>query len=107
MTVYLAHRLTEKLESQLTNCKLISDNEKTYAGLGLIGKVFRFGTISLMLAFPKAYARKGLVDIREVNQVPSHTKKSLSRLVIICLALFFALLLFRACLYFADHHQGL
>lgn len=107
MTFYLSHRLTEKIESQLTNCKLISDNKKIYAGLGFMGKVFRFGTISLVLVFPETYARRGLVDIREIDQLPSHTKKLLSRLVTVCLSLFFALLLFRACLYLADHLQSL
>lgn len=107
ITLYLSHRLTEHIESMLPNCKLISENRKTYAGLGFTGKVFRFGTISLMLTFPKAYARKGLIDIREVNQLPNHTRKSLIRLVIVCLALFLALLLFRALLYVADHYQTL
>jgi len=107
MTFYLTHRLTEKLEAQLTNCKLINDNKKTYDKLGFIGKVFRFGTISLITVNPKSYARKGLVDIREIDQLPNHTKKLLSRLVITCLALFFALLAFRACLYFADHYKNL
>lgn len=107
ITLYLSHRLTEHIESLLPNCKLISENRKTYAELGFIGKVFRFGTISLMLVSPKAYARKGLIDINEVNQLPARIKKLLSRLVIVCLALFLTLLLFRACLYAVDHYQTL
>jgi len=107
ITFYLSHRLTEKIESQLANCRLISDNKRIYAQFGFMGKVFRFGTISLVLVFPKAYARKGLVDTREIDQLPSHTKKPLGRLVILCLALFFSLLLFGSCLYFIDHYSDL
>lgn len=106
-TLYLPHRLTEHIESMLPNCKLISEDRKTYAGLGFTGKVFRFRTISLMLTFPKAYARKGLIDAKEANQLPSHTKKLLSRLVIVCIALFLALLLFRPFLYIDDNYQTL
>ncbi|MGF6394853.1 hypothetical protein [Pseudomonas plecoglossicida] len=107
ITFYLSHRLTEEIESQLPNCKLIRDNKAIYSSLGFVGKVFRFGTISLMLVFPKAYARKGLIDLNEVEQLPRHTKKTLSRLITLCLALFLALLLLMACLYVADHYQGL
>jgi ABC-type transport system involved in multi-copper enzyme maturation permease subunit len=107
ITLYLSHRLTEHIESMPPNCRLISENRKTYTELGFTWKALRFGTISLILTFPKAYARKGLTDIKEANQLPSHTKKLLSRLVIVCLALFLALLLFRAFLYVADHYQTL
>ncbi|WP_409310787.1 hypothetical protein, partial [Pseudomonas putida] len=107
ITLYLPHRPTEHIESMRPNCKLISENRKTNTELGFTGKALRFGTISLMPTFPKAYARKGLIGIKEANQLPSHTEKLLSRLVIVCLALFLALLLFRAFLYIADHYQTL
>lgn len=107
ITFYLSHRLTEKLESLLPNCKLINDNKIIYSGLGFTGKVFRFGTISLMLLFPKTYARKGLIDLNEVEQLPRHIKKILIRLITLCLALFLALLSFKAGLYVADHYKGL
>lgn len=90
-----------------TQLQVNQREQKTYTKLGFTGKALRFGTTSLMLTFPKAYARIGLIDIKEANQLPSHTKKLLSRLVIVCLALFLALLLFRAFLYIADQYQTL
>ncbi|HEN8712874.1 TPA: hypothetical protein U8203_003410 [Pseudomonas putida] len=105
LTLYLSHRMIEHIESLLPNSKLINDNIKLYAGLGLPGKAARFGAISFMLIFPKAYARRGLIDIHEVNQLPDHIKKPLTRLVITCLALALALLAFGACLYAAENYK--
>ena len=84
-TVYMAHRHIEKIESLLPNCRLVQDTKKLYSHAGLLGKVLRTGTISLMLVVPRAYARKGLADYREVMQFP---KRLRGWLVVLVLSVF-------------------
>lgn len=99
LTFYLSHRDTEYIESLLPSCKIINDNRKLYSEFGLTGKIIRFGALSLMLVFPEAYARRGLINFDEVDRLPERMKKRLCRLVIFNLALFLALLLTHACRY--------
>ncbi|AIR89463.1 hypothetical protein LK03_09305 [Pseudomonas cremoricolorata] len=107
ITVYLAHRLTEEIESQLTNSKLIMDNLKIYASKGIAGKIHRLGVISLVFMAPQVFARKHLVDLQEINRIPIHTRKRLSRLTITCAALCVAFLSLWACVYFAKPYLGI
>ena len=100
ITFYLSHRDTDHIESLLPNCKIISDNRKLYSKFGLTGKIIRFGALSLMLVFPDALERCGLINIVYVDLLPSRIKKRLCRLVIFNLALFLALLLLHACQHF-------
>lgn len=100
VTFYLSHRDTEHIESLLPNCKFVNNNRKLYSDFGLTGKIIRFGALSLMLVFSEAYARRGLINLDEVDRLPARMKKRLCRLVIFNLALFLALLLLHACQHF-------
>lgn len=100
VTFYLSHRDTEYIESLLPNCKIVKDNRKLYSEFGLTGKIIRFGALSIMLVFSEAYARRGLINLEEVDKLPARIKKRLCRLVIFNLALFLALLLINACRHF-------
>lgn len=100
ITFYLSHRDTDHIESLLPNCKIVSDNRNLYSKFGLTGKIIRFGALSLMLVFPEAYAHRGLINLDEVDRLPTRMKNRLCRLVIFNLALFLALLLLHACQHF-------
>jgi hypothetical protein len=84
LTLYLSHRMIEHIESLLPNSKLINDNIKLYAGLGLPGKAARFGAISFMLIFPKAYDCRKSYNF--VKMAPSRGYRQLIRAAHLCIS---------------------
>ncbi|NWL08530.1 hypothetical protein DM807_21925 [Pseudomonas hunanensis] len=75
--VYVAHRKIDYIESLLLNCASISGEKKLWLHAGLLGKVLRLSNISFMLLTPKIFARKNLIDIKEINNLPSEIKTPL------------------------------
>ncbi|MFJ4068010.1 hypothetical protein ACIPW4_22295 [Pseudomonas sp. NPDC089996] len=73
-TAYIAHRKIDYIEGFLLNCDAITGEKELWLHAGLIGKVFRLTNISLILLIPKVYARKNLIDMTEINSLPSKIK---------------------------------
>ncbi|MFK0309836.1 hypothetical protein ACIQUF_01215 [Pseudomonas sp. NPDC090233] len=88
---YVAHKYTERLEAMLTNCSFVIGNKQTFQHAGLLGKVMRTGLISVMLAVPKLFRRRGLIDVDEVQRFPPRLKGVLVGLLSIEIVLFAAL----------------
>jgi len=91
---YIAHKYTERFESFLTNCSFVIGNKKTFQHAGLLGKVMRTGLISMVLAIPKAFVRRGLIDLDEVKRFPPRMRRMLVSLLAIHIVLLAALAIF-------------
>ena len=74
LTLYIAHRKIDYIEGLLSNCDAITGEKKLWLHAGLMGKFFRLTNISFILLIPKIYARKNLIDIEEINNLPSKIK---------------------------------
>jgi len=88
---YIAHRYTEHFESFLTNCTFVTGNKKTFEHAGLLGKVMRTGLISMVLAIPTIFLRRGLIDFNEVKRFPPRMRRLLVSLLVIHIVLATAL----------------
>lgn len=75
--LYIAHRKIDYIESFLLNCSAIHGEKKIWLHAGLLGKFLRLSNVSFILLIPKIYARKNLVDIKEINSLPSKIKSPL------------------------------
>ncbi|BBH44314.1 hypothetical protein [Pseudomonas sp. KU43P] len=101
-SLYVAVKHLERVESLLANCTFVTGNRKTLSQAGLFGKVMRMLSISLALTFPKAYARKGLLDLNEVANFPNRIKKTLILLGAMHPILIGSLIAFRIWLHILD-----
>ncbi|WPX86539.1 hypothetical protein [Pseudomonas asiatica] len=91
---YIAHRYTERFEAFLTNSTFVTGNKKTFQHAGLLGKVMRTGLISMMLAMPTIFLRRGLIDLNEVKRFPPGMRRLLVSMLGIHIVLLVALTIF-------------
>ena len=91
---YIAHKYTEHFESFLPNCTYVTGNKKIFQHAGLLGKVMRTGSISLVLAMPTFFLRRNLIDLNEVKRFPPNMKRLLVSLLTIQIMLLIALTIF-------------
>lgn len=89
---YIAHRYTEHFESFLPNCIFVTDNKRTFRHAGLPGKVLRTGMISIVLAVPHIFMRRGGIDLDEVKRFPPREKRLPVSILIIHFILVLALI---------------
>ena len=101
-SLYISSYHLGRIESLLPNSAFVSGNKKTFSQAGLIGKVMRTLSISILLTVPKIYARKGLVDLDEVTSFPIGMKRTLIVLGAMHPTLIGALILFRIWLHTLD-----
>jgi len=92
ITIYIAHRKIDHIESFLLNCEMIMDEKNSWAHAGLLGKVIRLTNISLILLSPKIYTKRKLLDIDEINNLPSKIKTPLIAIGLAYIISFFALI---------------
>jgi hypothetical protein len=91
---FIAHKYTEYYESLLTRCSFVTGNKITFQHAGLLGKVMRTGLISMVLAIPSLFVRRGLIDFDEVKRFPSSMRRLLVSLLVIHILLATALIIF-------------
>lgn len=91
---YIAHAYTERFESHLKNCTFVNDNKRTFQHAGLLGKLMRTGLISLIMAVPRVFTRRNLIDPAEVARFPVGMKRLLVSLLLIQILLLTALVVF-------------
>jgi len=91
---YIAHAYTERFESHLKNCTFVNDKKRTFQHAGLLGKLMRTGLISLIMAVPRVFTRRNLIDPAEVARFPVGMKRLLVSLLIIQILLLTALVVF-------------
>ncbi|WDY56693.1 hypothetical protein [Pseudomonas sp. PSKL.D1] len=90
---YVAHKYTERFEALLANCAFVTGNKTTFQYAGLMGKVMRTGLISMVLAMPGVFMRRGLIDLDEVKRFPPRLKRLLVTQLVIHILLFAALII--------------
>ncbi|MFK0309837.1 hypothetical protein ACIQUF_01220 [Pseudomonas sp. NPDC090233] len=91
---YIAHKYTERFESFLKHCVFVTSNKETFKQAGLLGKVMRTGLISMMLAVPRVFVRRRLIDLDEVERFPPYLRRLLVSLLGIHIVLLTALAIF-------------
>jgi hypothetical protein len=91
---FIAHKYTEYYESLLTRCSFVTGNKITFQHAGLLGKVMRTGLISMVLAIPSLFVRRGVIDFDEVKRFPSSMRRLLVSLLVIHILLATALIIF-------------
>ncbi|KHL71781.1 hypothetical protein PpSQ1_24420 [Pseudomonas putida] len=92
--VFVAYRYLDRIESILSNSRMVAVNREIYSYAGLLGKVMRLGSISAMLSMKYFSVRKGLLDNDEVTKVPIDLQRLLVRLWIIQILLIALIVLF-------------
>jgi hypothetical protein len=90
----IAFRYLDYLEAVLSNSSMVVGNRNIFSRAGLVGKVMRVGSISVMLAVTGFSVRKGLLDSEDVEKLPSRLKKLLVSLLVFHLLLFIFLAVF-------------
>ena len=90
---YVANKYTEHFESFLSNCKYITDNRNIYRHAGMLGKLMRTGSISLVLAFPKLFIWRGVAKAEDIQHFPSPEKHTLLWLLTLHITFLMALVL--------------
>ncbi|MDC3734805.1 hypothetical protein KDL27_03270 [Pseudomonas syringae pv. syringae] len=68
--ILIAHKYIDVVEGCLEHSSYIEDNRRVWSNAGLLGKVMRGGIISMVLIMPRMHAKRGLVDIEELNRLP-------------------------------------
>lgn len=66
--VYVSVRYVSRIESLLSNSSMVSGNKKIFGHAGLLGKVMRTGSASVMLSMRAICIRKGLLDLQDVKR---------------------------------------
>ncbi|WP_349976282.1 hypothetical protein [Pseudomonas sp. WHRI 8519] len=68
--IFLVYRYLDRIESILSNSRMVAVNREIYSHAGLLGKVMRLGSISAMLSMKYFSVRKSLLDSDDVSKVP-------------------------------------
>lgn len=68
--VFVGVRYLDQIEGVLSRSKFVSGNKSLYSSAGLIGKIMRICTVSVLLSMPRIFARKGLVEIEQITKLP-------------------------------------
>ncbi|QHG63268.1 hypothetical protein [Pseudomonas putida] len=74
ITIFIAHRKIDYIEGFLLNCDAVIGERKLWLHAGLMGKVIRLNNISFILLCPKIYTYRKLINIEEINKLPSKIK---------------------------------
>ena len=92
---FIAHKYVDSIEERLPNCSFIKTTRDAFSAGGLVGKVMRGGVIAMVLMMPELSARRGVIDAKEVKNLPRHYKYLLITPAIILFVLFFSLIALR------------
>ena len=92
--VFVAYRYLDRIESILSNSRMVAVNREIYSHAGLLGKVMRLGSISAMLSMKYFSVRKGLLDSNDVIKAPADLRRLLVRLWTVQILLIALIVLF-------------
>lgn len=99
LLIYIAHFYVERIESLLEKSSYIQGIRSTFLRAGLPGKVLRTCCIACVMTMPAIYARRGLINMKEVNNFPLKMKRTLIGLWLALTIEILSMLVFRAWLY--------
>ena len=75
--MYISWRYVDCLESLMPRSEWVLGNKRNFSDAGLPGKMVRFGSISMMLAFSKFSVRKGMANADDIKRFPKHIESML------------------------------
>jgi hypothetical protein len=75
--ICLAVRNLDEIEGRLSKSAYVAGNKKLYSQAGILGRVMRICTIAMLLTMPSLFARRGLVDVIQLQAFPNSTKNVL------------------------------
>lgn len=90
--VYVSILYVNRIESLLSNSPMVSGNRKIFGHAGLLGKVMRTGSVSVMLSMRNICIRRGLLDLQDVKRFPGGLRRMLVSLWFVHVVIFFALI---------------
>ena len=73
--MYVAIRHLDEVEELLSKSDFVWGNRKLYLRAGLLGKIMRICTISMLLTMPSLFARRGLVDVAHLRDFSNSMKR--------------------------------
>lgn len=76
LDIYLAYRKLERMESLLDLCSLIN-NYKGILGDHLRGRLGRLCVVYVAIALPKWNAKRGVINVTQVEEFPRNLKLAL------------------------------
>jgi len=92
--IFVAYRYLDRIESTLSNSRMVAVNREVYSHAGLLGKVMRLGSISAMLSIKDFSVRKWLLDSNDIVEAPADLQKLLVRLWTVQILLIALIVLF-------------
>lgn len=90
--IYVSVRYVNYIESLLSNSSMVSGNKKISGHAGLLGKIMRTGSVSLLLSMRALCVRKGVLDVDDVKKFPERLRCMLVGLRFFQAAIFLSLL---------------
>jgi len=90
--IYVSVRYVNYIESLLPNSSMVSGNKKIFGRAGLLGKIMRTGSVSLLLSMRSLCVRKGVLDFDDVKKFPERLRCMLVGLWFVQAAIFLSLL---------------
>jgi len=90
--IYISVRYVNYIESLLSNSSMVSGNKRIFSSAGLLGKVMRTGSASVMLSMRAICIRKGLLDLQDVKRFPGGLRRMLVGLWFVHVAVFLSLI---------------
>jgi len=90
--IYISVRYVNYIESLLSNSSMISGNKKIFGRAGLLGKIMRAGSASLLLSMRALCVRKGVLDAEDVKDFPERFRCMLVALWLVQAAIFVSLI---------------
>ncbi|MFJ4395496.1 hypothetical protein [Pseudomonas sp. NPDC089396] len=68
--IFVSVRYVSRIELLLSRSSMVSGNKKIFVSAGLLGKVMRTGSASVLLSMKTLCVRKGLLHHEDVNNFP-------------------------------------
>ncbi|WP_330212420.1 hypothetical protein [Pseudomonas sp. Z18(2022)] len=96
--MYLAYRKLEVMESHLNKCRLV-EFHSGFWGSSPRGRMLRLGAVYAALVFTKRNARRGIIDLQQVQDFPKGMKYLLHCTAIFGLMWITAAAIFYFCYY--------
>ncbi|MFT0520893.1 hypothetical protein [Pseudomonas faucium] len=74
LMIYFACRYLDLIESKLSGCSYVRDNQLNFSSAGLLGRVLRTCLAANMLLIPWVFVRRGVADASEILRFPRRLK---------------------------------
>ena len=67
---YVAKVKLDEIEARLPRAKIVVDAKRQWGSDSMPARMYRLSMILIALAFSKHWSKRGLVDLKEINELP-------------------------------------